>query len=154
MVRLTVTHEQLDADMRQKVSAGWPRVLSSLKSLGDGQASCHLGEGLRRGRCIRSPHPAPGTPMPDLKHQIAIDASPDAVYAPLATEAGLAGWWTADARADEAAGGRAEFGFHRRSAVFTMRIDALDPGKEVCGSCLGGNPEWTGTTLRWTIAPE
>jgi len=32
-VRLTVTHEQLDADMRQNVSAGWPRVLSSLTSL-------------------------------------------------------------------------------------------------------------------------
>ena len=33
MVRLTVTHEALDATMRRKVSAGWPRVLSSLKSL-------------------------------------------------------------------------------------------------------------------------
>jgi uncharacterized protein YndB with AHSA1/START domain len=33
MVRLTVTHEQLAPDMGQKVSAGWPRVLCSLKSL-------------------------------------------------------------------------------------------------------------------------
>jgi uncharacterized protein YndB with AHSA1/START domain len=35
MIRLTVTHDQLDAgsEMEGKVSQGWPRVLSSLKSL-------------------------------------------------------------------------------------------------------------------------
>jgi len=33
MVRLTVTHRALDPGMRHKVQAGWPRVLSSLKSL-------------------------------------------------------------------------------------------------------------------------
>jgi uncharacterized protein YndB with AHSA1/START domain len=35
MVCLTVTHDQLesDADMYRKISSGWPRVLSSLKSL-------------------------------------------------------------------------------------------------------------------------
>jgi uncharacterized protein YndB with AHSA1/START domain len=35
MVRLTVTHEDLepDSEMLNKISLGWPRVLSSLKSL-------------------------------------------------------------------------------------------------------------------------
>lgn len=35
MARLTVTHEDLERDpeMRDKVTGGWPRVLSSLKSL-------------------------------------------------------------------------------------------------------------------------
>jgi uncharacterized protein YndB with AHSA1/START domain len=35
MVRLTVTHDDLEAgsDMQRKVAQGWPRVLSSLKSL-------------------------------------------------------------------------------------------------------------------------
>jgi uncharacterized protein YndB with AHSA1/START domain len=35
MVRLTITHEALTAgsEMLRKISAGWPRVLSSLKSL-------------------------------------------------------------------------------------------------------------------------
>lgn len=35
MVRLTVTHDRLDAgsDMESRISQGWPRVLSSLKSL-------------------------------------------------------------------------------------------------------------------------
>jgi uncharacterized protein YndB with AHSA1/START domain len=35
MIRLTVTHDELEAgsEMQRKVSQGWPRVLSSLKSL-------------------------------------------------------------------------------------------------------------------------
>jgi uncharacterized protein YndB with AHSA1/START domain len=33
MVRLTVTHDELDAETARKVAGGWPRVLSSLKSL-------------------------------------------------------------------------------------------------------------------------
>ena len=34
MVRLTVTHDELEADseMRRRITNGWPRVLSSLKS--------------------------------------------------------------------------------------------------------------------------
>lgn len=32
MVCLTVTHEELTADMQRRISNGWPRVLSSLKS--------------------------------------------------------------------------------------------------------------------------
>ena len=35
MVRLTITHDDLEpgSDMERKISQGWPRVLSSLKSL-------------------------------------------------------------------------------------------------------------------------
>ena len=47
--------------------------------------------------------------MAEIKHQIPIDASPDKVYAALATPAGLRGWWTADVRADEKVDGKAEF---------------------------------------------
>ena len=32
MVRITVTHEEFAPEMWQKISQGWPRVLSSLKS--------------------------------------------------------------------------------------------------------------------------
>jgi uncharacterized protein YndB with AHSA1/START domain len=33
MVRLTVTHDELDPDMLGQIANGWPRVLCSLKSL-------------------------------------------------------------------------------------------------------------------------
>ena len=32
MVRMTVTHDDLTADMQRRITNGWPRVLSSLKS--------------------------------------------------------------------------------------------------------------------------
>jgi uncharacterized protein YndB with AHSA1/START domain len=92
--------------------------------------------------------------MAEIKHQIPIDATPDKVYAALATQAGLRGWWTADAKADEKAGGKAEFGFDRRGMVFRMNIEKLEPGKLVVWTCHGDHPEWAGTTLTWSIARQ
>jgi uncharacterized protein YndB with AHSA1/START domain len=92
--------------------------------------------------------------MVDINHQIAIDAPPAAVYAALATQRGLASWWTSDVAGDETVGGTAEFGFQKRHVVFRMKIDELVPGKRVVWSCVGGPPEWTGTTLTWSIARE
>ena len=60
--------------------------------------------------------------MAEIKHQIPIDASPDKIYAALATPAGLRGWWTADVRADEKVGGKAEFGFEKRAMVWTAPL--------------------------------
>ena len=92
--------------------------------------------------------------MADLKHQIDIKASPQQVYAALATTTGLASWWTADARAEQKIGGKAKFGFNRRGAVYRMRIVALDPARQVVWSCLGEHPEWRNTSLTWTITPD
>jgi uncharacterized protein YndB with AHSA1/START domain len=66
----------------------------------------------------------------------------------------LRGWWTADARADEKVGGKAEFGFEKRAIVFRMIIEKLDPGKQVIWNCHGDHPEWDGTTLTWKISRE
>lgn len=92
--------------------------------------------------------------MPDLNHQIPIAASPEKIYAALATSTGLKGWWTADSKADEQVGGKAEFGFDKRGMLFRMTIDKLEPGRKVVWRCHGDHPEWNGTTLTWTIARE
>jgi uncharacterized protein YndB with AHSA1/START domain len=89
--------------------------------------------------------------MADLKHQVPIDASPAKVYAAIATQKGMQGWWTADTEIDEKAGGTAEFGFDKRGMVFRMKIQKLEPGKTVSMTCHGDHPEWDGTTLTWTI---
>src|SRR5712692_7701297 len=47
--------------------------------------------------------------MAEIRHQIAIEAPPEKVYAALATQAGLRSWWTADTVADHKTGGKAEF---------------------------------------------
>jgi uncharacterized protein YndB with AHSA1/START domain len=85
--------------------------------------------------------------MAEIKHQIPIITTPEKTYAALATEAGLRSWWTADTKADERVGGKAEFGFDRRGMVFRMKIDKLEPGKRVIWSCHGDHPEWAGTKL-------
>src|SRR5579864_4767080 len=92
--------------------------------------------------------------MAELRHQLSINATPARVFAALATRDGLRGWWTADSEAEETVGGKAEFGFNRRQAVFRMEILALEPGRRVVWRCLGDNPEWVGTTLTWDIAQE
>ena len=92
--------------------------------------------------------------MAELKHQIPIKTTPAKVFAALATQAGLRGWWTAETNAEERVGGKAEFGFDRRGMVFRMRIEELAPGKRVVWSCSGDHPEWAGTTLTWDIAAE
>ena len=89
--------------------------------------------------------------MPELRHQIPIDAAADKVYAALAMQAGLRNWWTADTKADEKIGGKAEFGFDKRGIVFRMKIEKLEPGKSVVWSCHGDQPEWNGTKLTWTL---
>jgi uncharacterized protein YndB with AHSA1/START domain len=92
--------------------------------------------------------------MTEITHQITIEAPPQQVYAALATEAGLRAWWTADTTADTKVGGKAEFGFDKHSMVFRMTIERLEPSRQVIWDCHGDNPEWVGTTLTWTIAPE
>ncbi len=92
--------------------------------------------------------------MAEIKHQIPINATPAKVYAAIATQAGLRGWWTADSTADEKVGGNAQFGFGKRATVFRMKVEKLDPGKRVVWSCHGEDPEWTGTTLTWDLSPQ
>jgi uncharacterized protein YndB with AHSA1/START domain len=92
--------------------------------------------------------------MPDLKHQIPINATPEKVYAALTTEKGLRGWWTADSKTEDRVGGKAEFGFDKRGTVFHMTIDNLQSPQLVVWSCSGDHLEWKGTTLTWNIAAE
>ena len=92
--------------------------------------------------------------MPEIRHLISIEAPPQKVYAALATSAGLASWWTADSTADGTVGGKAEFGFDHRSVIYRMAIETLDSNRQVVWTCRGGNPEWVGTTLTWTIEPS
>jgi uncharacterized protein YndB with AHSA1/START domain len=92
--------------------------------------------------------------MPDLLHQIPVDALPEKIYGAIATQKGMRGWWTADTQMDEEVGGKAEFGFNQRQTVFRMKIEKLEPEKRVVMSCHGDHPEWDGTTLTWTMASE
>ncbi|MBI3635651.1 MAG: SRPBCC domain-containing protein [Candidatus Rokubacteria bacterium] len=92
--------------------------------------------------------------MPDLHHEIAIQATPQTVYDALTTTPGLGGWWTSDSSAEPRVGSIATFGFGRRSTVFRMRVDELVPGRRIVWQCLGDVDEWKDTRLTWDIAPD
>ena len=92
--------------------------------------------------------------MARFAHSIPIEAAVERVYAALATEKGMRGWWTRDTEMEERVGGKADFGFDGREAVFHMRIQALQAGKRVKMVCTGGQPEWKGTTLEWRIGRD
>lgn len=92
--------------------------------------------------------------MVDLHHQVPIQASPAKVYAAISTAAGNRGWWTADSKVEQKAGGKAAFGFDNQGMVFHMTVDKLTPNKEVVMSCHGDHPEWAGTTLTWKIEQD
>src|SRR5262245_18784060 len=59
--------------------------------------------------------------MADLFHSITIEAKPNAVYAAVATQKGMRGWWTADTTMQAKPGGKVEFGFEKSAVVFSDR---------------------------------
>jgi uncharacterized protein YndB with AHSA1/START domain len=91
--------------------------------------------------------------MPDLYHSVPVSVAPEKVYAAIATQRGMQGWWTRDTTMDPKVGGKADFGFDKRGMVFRMTINELRTNQSVRMSCSGDQPEWAGTTLEWTIAP-
>lgn len=92
--------------------------------------------------------------MPDMHHEIPIEASSADVYRALTTAEGLRSWWTADSQAEAKVGGTTELGFYGRSTVFRMRIAELKPNQRVVWECVGDDEEWKGTRLTWDLTPK
>ncbi|MEM7441865.1 MAG: SRPBCC domain-containing protein [Pseudomonadota bacterium] len=96
--------------------------------------------------------------------EVALKAPPQDVYAALATESGIKGWWTRDCEVGDAVGDRAVFRFGKM--VDVMRIDALEPGREVrwhvleqknhLADSMDNNSEWVGTEIVFALtkAPD
>ncbi|MBI2169815.1 MAG: SRPBCC domain-containing protein [Actinobacteria bacterium] len=91
--------------------------------------------------------------MPDILHQVVINARPSAVYRALTEPGGLASWWTADVDAEPELGSVARFGFDGRSTVFMMKIEELEADEFVRWHCVGGHPEWEHTEITFDLSP-
>jgi uncharacterized protein YndB with AHSA1/START domain len=88
-----------------------------------------------------------------LVHGVPVNASPERIYAAVATQDGMQGWWTRDTTMNAIVGGEAEFGFDKKRLAFRMTVEELVPLSSVRLRCIGGHPEWEGTTLEWKIQP-
>lgn len=88
--------------------------------------------------------------MPEIQHATIVAAQPEKVTTALSTESGLRAFWTDQATARAEVGSEAVFGFGPNAETqFRMRVDAIEPGREVSWTCVDGPPEWVGTTVRW-----
>jgi uncharacterized protein YndB with AHSA1/START domain len=88
--------------------------------------------------------------MSDIKHMLEIKASAETVYRAVATQEGLACWWTAEVNTEAEVGGFAEFRFGERY-YNKMKILALEPNRRVEWECLEGDPQWVGTTIAFDL---
>jgi hypothetical protein len=91
--------------------------------------------------------------MPAIHFRTTVDAPrPEAVYQALATQEGLAGNWTDQLDVPEETGAVARFGFGPEWAkTLELRIDALERGRRVVWTPVGGFPGWTGTSIVWEL---
>ena len=98
--------------------------------------------------------------MDHYRRQLVLSASAADVYLAIATQQGLRSWWTEACDADSHVGGLATFRFG--STHKTMRIDRLDPDREVRWHCVQshivapGVPEgeWQGTDIVFRLTPR
>ena len=91
--------------------------------------------------------------MPDQLHEIDIAAPAAKVYDAIVTEDGLKAWWTDDSTAEPAVGSVARFGFYGGAVYFDMKVTELESPSKVRWQCVGGPPEWMGTTVTWDLGP-
>jgi uncharacterized protein YndB with AHSA1/START domain len=91
--------------------------------------------------------------MPDILHRVAVKSSPNDAYKALATQEGLADWWTADTKGDFGVGGVIVFRFGDRGHI-DMKVLELQPGRRVAWEVVGGPAEWIGSKVGFDLAPE
>lgn len=100
-----------------------------------------------------------------MKHyscRVVIEGPVAAVYDALTTETGLQGWWTKTCEVGKRVGAQSTFRFGRTHNV--MRIERLDPEREVCWHCveqfhhapgqLSRPDEWKGTTVVFRLTSQ
>jgi len=94
--------------------------------------------------------------MPDILHQIDIEASIDDVHRALSTTDGLRSWWTADSTALDEVGYVNVFRFDDGTVEFRFRVDDTTPDR-VRWTCVAGEKvpgEWVETQIDVRLEPR
>ena len=99
--------------------------------------------------------------MSHYQTSLVLEANPAAVYAALTTPEGLRGWWTHDCDVATDVGSTIHFRFGNTHK--DMRIERLEPGREVGWLCTGAHiaaadlkhkEEWVGTQIVFRLRPH
>ena len=88
--------------------------------------------------------------MKKIIHSLLVKTPAAKVYAALATERGLAGWWSTKVTAVERIGGIVDFEF---IGDFNpdMEITKLEKNKSVHWKCVGGHDNWLDNTFAFDM---
>ena len=94
--------------------------------------------------------------MPDIMHQVRIQATPERVYQALTLPAEIRQWWTRDAELDATVGGKGEFAFSDRKVRTTVRIDDLKADARVAWKTTASNAPggWNGTMIEFDLRAD
>jgi uncharacterized protein YndB with AHSA1/START domain len=87
-----------------------------------------------------------------MLHAVEVAADSRAVFEAITTQDGVAGFWTSDLDLQPVVGSIGRFGFPAAPVDLRMRVDALEPGRQVRWACLGDFPHWAGTTVAWDLS--
>lgn len=91
--------------------------------------------------------------MPDILHDLWIDAPPDRVFEAVSTPEGLDRWWTLGASGSPAEGAEYELGFGP-GWEWRARVSLLRPGSEMELAILEADDDWTGTVVGFSLEPS
>jgi len=87
--------------------------------------------------------------MADIRHNVAIKATPEKIYEAITSQEGLSGWWAKQATA------KPEIDFVN---VFTfgsfrneMKVTVLRPNEKVEWQCINSIEEWIGTKISFDL---
>jgi len=89
----------------------------------------------------------------DIRHRVAIKASPERVYEAVATREGVAGWWTRTVEGENGLGGKLQFFFGGPEPAATMEIVDLAQNERVRWHCVQGPDEWLDTEVQFDLKP-
>jgi uncharacterized protein YndB with AHSA1/START domain len=84
--------------------------------------------------------------MPNIQHQLLIEATPEKIYQAITTEQDLSAWWTSPTEAN----GILRFAFG--DGYFKeMKITTMEPFSLVKWTCTKGADEWVGTNISFEL---
>jgi len=89
--------------------------------------------------------------MPDIRHLVFIQSTPEKIYKAIATQEGIASWWSVHNNAKEETGSTYRISFG--SDYFKeIKITELIPDRKVAWQILEAHPEWLHTTIVFDIS--
>jgi len=91
----------------------------------------------------------------EIKHNLAIKASPETIYKAVSTKEGISGWWCKDSKVGKAEGEKSLLKFNKEGNIVPMGFETLrlDSNRKVVWECIDNpNPAWIGTKLTTEIS--